>query len=229
MNFLLLQHWTGKVDELGKLSRQANKAYAKRCGADYQFLEGDVFNPEYCAFVQKMHILDTEFDAYDVVAMCDMDMFPRTTENLFTDVTGCGVCDKGNRDNTYARLLKDWPEYSSASHPFWGGSIYRFERSIRIKLRQQFRKIGPEWQLWNQKGGPVDEGLMHRCAMLADLPNKNMHLPDHWSRGHFHPQIKEARYIHIRKGKRRPDGSVIDASTTKIENYHELNLSVLGR
>ena len=224
MTFLLLQHWTGEVDELGHLSMQANTDYAKRCGADYQFLEGDVFGPEYCAFVQKMFILDQSFDEYDVVAMTDMDMFPRQglTENLFTDVKGVGVCDKQNRTKTFARLLEVWPEYSSAEHPFWGGSIYRMERSIRVLLRKQFKKMGPEWEMWNKKGGVVDEGLMHRCAMLADLPVDGMHLPDHWSRGHFHPAINEARYIHIRKGKRRPNGEVIDASTTKMENYHAL-------
>ena len=229
MTFLLLQHWTGEVDELGRLSMQANKEYADRCGAEYQFLEGNVFSPDACAFVQKMVILDQRFDEYDVVAMTDMDMFPGVMENLFTDVSGCGVCDEGNRKNTFARLLKTWPEYSSAKHPFWGGSIYRFERAIRIKLREQFPKMGPEWQVWNKKGAFVDEGLMHRCAMLADLPVKGMHLPDHWSRGHFHPKINEARFIHIRKGKRKPDGSVIDATTTKLENYREFDLLILGR
>jgi hypothetical protein len=222
---LLLQHWTGEVNELGHLSMQANAAYAGRCGADYRFLEGNVFDPAFCPFVQKMIILDQRFDDYDVVAMTDMDMFPRrgSVENLFTDAQGVGVCDEGNRKNTFARLLKGWPKYSSSKHPFWGGSIYRFERSIRVKLRSQFPKMGLEWDMWNSKGGPVDEGLMHRCAMLANLPLEGMHLPDRWSRGHFHPLINEACFIHIRNGKRKPNGDRIDATALKIDNYRVLH------
>lgn len=222
--YLLLQHWTGEVNEVGHLSKQANAAYAERCGADYKFLEGDVFDPALCAFIQKMFILDQSFDDYDIVAMTDMDMFPRKglKENLFTDVTGVGVCDEGNRKKAFAKLLGKWPEHSSANHPFWGGSIYRFEKSIRVLLRNQFEKMGPEWEMWNIIGSPVDEGLMHRCAMLANLPLKNMHLPDCWSRGHFHPLIKDACFIHIRKGERKPNGDVIDATIPKMANYQIL-------
>lgn len=224
MKYILLQHWTGELDELCNLSSDANRAYAEQCGADYMLLRGEVFGWSLCPYMQKLNMLCKLWDDYDIVAMTDLDMFPRKglKENLFTDVEGVGVCDEGNRKNTYARLLKNYPEYSSIKHPFWGGSIYRLEKHLRVLLRSQFKKIGPEWMWWNTKGSPVDEGIMHRLAMLADLPMKYMHLPDSWSRGHFHPKVNEAQFIHIRKGSRRPDGSVIDAAVTKMENYNTL-------
>jgi len=220
---LLLQHWTGKINQLGFLSMDANSAYAAECGADYQFLSGDVFGEGYCPFVQKMHILDECFDEYDVVVMTDMDMFPRKglTESIF-DATGHGVCDQHNRTHARARLFKLWPEYSSPSSPWWGGSIYRFDRHTRVALRAQFSQIDEEWELWNSKGSPVDEGLMHRCAMLAELPMKDAHLADGWSVGHFHPQVAQANYIHIRSGLREPSGKAIGA-LPKIDNYKELH------
>jgi len=221
--YLLLQHWTSVVDELGVLSKKVTKEYAKQCNAEYKFLEGNVFHPKLCPFLQKMFILDKSFDNYDIVAMTDMDMFPRVgmTTNLFTEATGVGVCDEGNRRNAYARLLKRWPQYTSTKHPFWGGSIYRIEKHIRVALRNQFKNLGPEWSMWNIRGSGVDEAIMHRCAMLANLPMKNMHLSDDWSRGHFHPEIKTAKFIHIRNGIRKPNGDRLEKAT-KLENYYIL-------
>ena len=80
-----------------------------------------------------------------------------------------------------------------------------------------------EWKIWNKKGTPVDEGLMHRCAMLAGLSVKDAYLPDHWSRGHFHPLVNDARFVHIRKGKRELNGDVINDTVSKLENYLILN------
>ena len=76
MKKIILQHWIGELGELEKLSSKNIESYAKYCDADYRLLRG-TFIPGLSPQSQKMHMLNKEFDEYDVVVMMDTDMFTR--------------------------------------------------------------------------------------------------------------------------------------------------------
>ena len=84
MRNIILQHFTGKLRPLDKLSVENISAYAERIGVEYQFVEGQVFREHLTPPCQKVHILDEKWDEYDDVLMLDIDMF--VTKNLRLNV-----------------------------------------------------------------------------------------------------------------------------------------------
>ena len=218
MKNIILQHWTGEMDELGTLSSKNISTYAEKIGADYKLLRGDVFrknlkNP--WPPVQKLHMLDEEFDDYDMVVMLDIDMFARRgmEENIFEDVSGVGL-----HEEIQQRLLKanKAGKYSDLNAPWWGGAIYRLDRELRKKLREQLHEDEIDYFCTRTYGG--DEGLMHRLASLAKVNPKGTYFPNNkWCYCSYRDGIEDAALIHIRT-KVKPQGP----KRTKIENYRDL-------
>lgn len=218
MKNIILQHWTGPINELGKLSSLNISNYAKNLNADYKLLRGDVFRPNLknpWPPIQKIHMLDKEFDDYDIVVMLDMDIFIRKNmnQNIFTDINGVGR-------HTYLqkKIVKNFqkkqPEIANAKYSYWGGSVYRLNQKMRQTLRSNLRE--EEIPLFCSRRMHGDEGLMHRLAVLSKIGNH--YLPgDHWGRSSFERNVNRAALIHVRT-KISPKGP----KGTKIENYRGL-------
>ncbi len=214
MKKIILQHWTGELGELEKLSSLNIQEYAKFCGADYKLLRGAVFNYSVSTQSQKMHMLSEEWDDYDVVVMLDIDMFVRkgSNANIFTDETGIGR-HYNIQESLVKSLAKKFPLICDAKYPYWGGSAYRLEKDIRQEFRKHLR-INEMIQFNNNFN---DEGIMHRCAVLADYKEKRYFDRQQWNYSSFEETVDEANIIHIRPkvkqgGPKRP----------KIENYNAL-------
>lgn len=222
MKNIILQHWTGEMNELGTLSSANISRYADKIGADYKLLRGDVFRENLKTPwppVQKLHMLDEEFDDYDMVVMLDIDMFTRKgmEENIFEDVKGVGL-----HEEVQKRLLKHVqqtkPKLSNPNAPWWGGAVYRLDKNIRKKLRVVINdnEIGN----FCGRGNYGDEGLMHRLADLAKINPTGTYFPDnHWCFCSYREGIEAAALIHVRT-KIKPEGP----KRTKIENYRDLVL-----
>ena len=216
MKNIILQHWTGEMNELGTCSSVNIAKYAKKCGADYKLLRGDVFRPGLSPPMQKLHMLSEEFDEYDVVVMLDIDVFTRKgmEDNIFEDETGVGMVTPC-QERLHKSLVRIRPKLTSANHPYWGGSIYRLERDLRRQLRAHINDA--DMKQFTGQGNFEDEGTMHRLATLANVEKSRLSGVNKWSHGSFEPDIEQAAIIHIRT-KTTPKGPKRD----KIVNYRDL-------
>ena len=209
---IVLQHWTGELDALGEASMANISSYASRIGAEYALLRGDVFRPGLASPCQKLHMLSAEFDAYDWVVMVDMDMFAvkGLTENVFTDITGTGM-HSDFTSGIFDRCRAKHPDLCDPRWAYWGGAIWRLSRDRRQRLRVHLRMDEVE----RFSGNFTDEGVMHRLACLARIPQD--YLPERWCWCSYRPNPERAAMIHIRT-KVTPTGP----KRLKIENYRAL-------
>jgi hypothetical protein len=215
MKNIILQHYTGKLGELEKLSQESMMNYANECGADYHLINGNKFHPKLSAPCQKIHMLSEEFDEYDIVVMVDIDMFRRigATGNIFTDDKGIGRHTK-IQDRLVNDLQKRFPNLGNSNYPYFGGSIYRLEKDIRLRLRRHL--VESEYVKFHNNY--EDEGIMHRLCVLEKLPITGSYLNgDKWNRSSFEKDVHIAEIIHIRT-KVTPNGP----KRTKMENYLSL-------
>lgn len=186
-------------------------AYAKRIGAQYQLLRGNVFRPNLSAPCQKLHMLDVSFDAYDTVVMLDSDMFAvrGLAENVF-ELDGSGLFSAYTA-NVFRRCRERHPGLTDANYAYWGGAIYRLPRELRQCLRAHI----VEDELVRFSANFEDEGIMHRLAMLAKVSQDR--IPDRWCQCSYLPNPERAAMIHVRT-KVAPGGP----KRTKLENYRLL-------
>jgi len=195
-NNIILQHWSGPMNELTRLSSENIRLYAESLGVEYRLLRGDIFMPGLSSPCQKVGLLNKEFDQYDTVVMLDPDMFIKKglTENIF-DVPGMGR-HYNIQETLVRKLTKRFPHLGDPRYPYWGGSIYKFDRDTRIRLRKEI----VEMEVAQFSGNYEDEGIFHRLAVRAKLSiNGNTYLPkDHWNMSSFEPDLSNARIIHIR-------------------------------
>ena len=217
MKNIILQHWTGEMNELCLLSSKNIEKYAKKVGADYRLLRGNIFRAYLSPPCQKIYMLDEEFDEYDNVVMLDPDMFTRDgmEDDIFDEnITGIGkVTDVQER---LARsMVRQHPRLANINYPYWGGAVRKIDRITRQKLRSYINN--EEMKHFSGQGHGEDEGILHRLAVLAKL--KKTQLPDgrKWSHGSFEDGIEDAALIHIRT-KIAPNGP----KKPKIENYRRL-------
>lgn len=206
MKRLVLQHYTGALGELEKLSVANIRAFADRWGAEYRFLEGNVFSPVLSAPMQKLVMLDERFDDYDVVVMMDADMFSRKglEEDLF-DQPGIGVSGAFQRRLkwAYIRKMKGLVHWR---YPYWNGSLWKLDRWHR----QLFRSKLPLVDLQKYSEGRLeDEGVMHQLARHSHFTDGILPGGDRWAMSSWSEEIDNAALIHIRpnivrKGAKRP-------------------------
>tara|TARA_E500000305_G_C3985433_1_gene219109 strand:- start:533 stop:1201 length:669 start_codon:yes stop_codon:yes gene_type:complete len=216
MKNIILQHYTGELGELEKLSQENIKKYAEFCNAEYQLVQGnllkvDGLDPQ----CQKIYMLDEVWDEYDCVVMMDIDMFTRKgmTKNIFTDAKGYGR-HFGIQDMLHNKMVRNFPDLSSLEYPYWGGSIYRLPKA----LRQELRKHITNDLLKRFKHQPHDEGIMHCLAVKAKIPIEGAYLDEqNWNYSSFDYGVENANIIHIRT-KIWPNGP----TRPKIENYKAL-------
>jgi hypothetical protein len=220
MKYIILQHWSGELSELAKLSSDNISNYAKSIGADYKLIRGDSFRSNLEKNhppLQKLSMLNEEFDEYDMTVMLDTDMFARKDlkENIFTDVEGVGVHTRVQK-NLAQHMKQVLPHISNPEYCYWGGSIYRLTREQRKLLRAGIKE--EEIPLFCSKKYHGDEGLMHTLAVRAKF--KDCYIPDtHWNYPSFWDEPEKAAIIHIRT-KYKSCSTI--KKRDKMLNYNEL-------
>lgn len=222
MKNIIMQHYTGNLSDLAKLSIKNIQKYAKTIGADYKFLEGNVFHSELTPPCQKVHMLDQKWDEYDFVVMVDTDIFAvkNLKENIFTDIDGVGLNTHHQRI-IFSRCSKKFPDLTCAKYPYFGGAVWRLNRQQRQELRNQINY--KEMRMFN--GRFEDEGMMHRLMTLARV--KYNAIPHRWCYCSYLPNPGSAALIHIRT-KINNSMARNAPRRTKMENYEHLkSLGVL--
>lgn len=217
MKNIILQHFTGEIKELEKLSIENIKKYAFNIKADYELILGQIFRSHLTTPCQKIYLLDKVFDNYNVVCMLDIDMFvPHSlTENVF-DYPGIGL-----HEETQKRLLRTltnrYPAISSVNYPYWGGAIYKMNQDTRKILRSGLGGDESWMENYNKRYNFGDEGIMHTLAYKTNFNPKNPYLNKKWCQCSFLPNLEKAGFIHIRT-KITPTGP----KREKIENLKHL-------
>ena len=214
MKRLVLQHYTGALGELERLSVDNIRKFAATWNADYRFLEGNVFSDKLSPPMQKLVMLDERFDDYDVVVMMDADMFSRKglDEDLFQQ-EGIGVSGAFQRRLkwAYIRKMKGLVHWR---YPYWNGSLWKLDRAHRQLFRSKLHLVDLEKY---SEGRLEDEGVMHQLARHSRFTRGILPGGDRWAMSSWSDEIDNAALIHIRpdvvrKGMKRP----------KIETLHVL-------
>jgi len=217
---IILQHYNGQPKELEKLSFENIKNYAHLIGADHEVVPNKPFREHLTNPCQKAFCIDQYWDNYDNVLMLDPDVFIRKnlTQNIFK-ISGNGV-----HGTTQAQLKRKliFLKRIKESDPYWGGSIYKFNRSERELLRSVM-PLNDNWMdIYNKPYNFEDEGILAELASKAKLPIN--YLDFSWNQCSFLPDIQNAKMIHIRTKKPgHLNGSWENGGKrNKIENYYEL-------
>jgi len=219
MKNLIMQHFDGELRPLDELSITNIQEYAKMVGAEYQLIRGKPFRKHLTSPCQKVHMIDEKWDDYDQVLMLDIDMFaPRDmTTDVFKEY-GVGLYAEVQQ-RLHRNIVNTYPLISSSASPYWGGAIYKMDRSLRKKLREQ---LGGNESWMNNYNKPYhfeDEGIFHTLAHKSNLQmnRKDAYMDRKWCQCSFLPNPENAGFIHIRT-KVTPQGP----KREKIENYKAL-------
>ena len=214
MRNIILQHFTGKLRPLDKLSVENISAYAERIGVEYQFVEGQVFREHLTPPCQKVHILDEKWDEYDDVLMLDIDMF--VTKNLRLNVfkaEGVGLfADVQKRLKN--RLVQHGRIESESA--YFGGAIYKLTKQQRQSLRDGIPEDNSWMDPYNEAYQFEDEGIMSELFHRTDTQWSN--LDQKWCQDSYMPEHK-AGMIHVRT-KIKPEGP----KREKIDNFYDLQM-----
>ena len=214
MRNIILQHFTGKLRPLDKLSVENISAYAERIGVEYQFVEGQVFREHLTPPCQKLHILDEKWDEYDDVLMLDIDMF--VTKNLRLNVfkaEGVGLfADVQKRLKN--RLVQHGRIESESA--YFGGAIYKLTKQQRQSLRDGIPEDDSWMDPYNEAYQFEDEGIMSELFHRTDTQWSN--LDQKWCQDSYIPEHK-AGMIHVRT-KIKPEGP----KREKIDNFYDLQM-----
>lgn len=216
MKNIILQHWIGDIDELTALSVANIRAYADLIGSDHRLVTGTVLEG-HTSPCQKLCMLSADYDEYDNVVMMDADMFTRTglTKNIF-EQSGIGR-HYGIQDKLVVNLCRRFPLYGNVNHPYWGGSIYKLERDIRIRFRNYMSSSSDMTIAFS--GNYEDEGIMHALAVMDNMPidDKCYLEKDKWNKSSFETDVEDSYIVHIRPKKVQGGPKF-----PKIENYNDL-------
>jgi hypothetical protein len=217
MKNIILQHFDGELRPLDKLSIENIKQYAKFVNADYQLVIGKPFKQWLTAPCQKVIAIDERFDEWDNVLMLDIDMFvpKKMTENIF-EQQGVGLYADVQK-SLHRKIAETYPLIASKNAPYWGGAIYKLDRTIRQKLRATNDTNDTWMNNFNQLYHFEDEGIMHVLANRAGIKPEGTYLDRKWCQCSFLPNPEKAGFIHVRT-KVTPAGP----KREKIENYNQL-------
>jgi len=212
---IILQHYTGMLGELEKLSRRAISKYAEKVGAEYRLIQGNLFRENLTPPCQKLFMLNEQFDKYDTVVMLDIDMFPRKgmDENIF-DVEGIGMYT-GYQAALKKNMVARYPKLCDDRYAYWGGAIYK----LTLEQRQLLRRGINDFEMEPFNHTYQDEGIMHRLACLARIKQEGHTLPGEfkWCHCSYRDGIENSAMIHI-----RPKVTPTGPKRSKIENYRAL-------
>lgn len=213
---IILQHYSGDLGEVQKLSIRNIKKYADFLEAEFRFLEGPVFDSSLSPPMQKLIMLDSHFDDYDTVVMLDTDMFTRSglKDSLFQQI-GIGVSADFQRWFKW-RLFRKFKGLVSWRYPYWGGSVWKLTRCQRQMFRAHLPKV--DMEKFNN-GRLEDEGVMHWLAYHSKFKDGILPGNNRWSWPSYLPGIENASLIHIRTGIKGPHKG---PHRPKVENLNDL-------
>ena len=215
---IILQHFDGDLRPLDEKSIENIKAYADMVGAEYRLIRGKPFRKHLTSPCQKVYMLDKEFDEYDQVLMLDIDMFAPIgmEENIF-ELEGVGLYADVQK-MLHRKIAAQYPMIASLSVPYWGGAIYKMDKTMRTKLRTHLGSNEGWMNNYNKLYHFEDEGIMHTLAYQQGLKCEDKYiLEQKWCQCSFLPNPENAGFIHVRT-KITPTGP----KREKIENYNEL-------
>jgi len=215
---IILQHFDGDLRPLDEKSVENIMAYADMVGAEYRLIRGKPFRKHLTSPCQKVYMLDKEFDEYDQVLMLDIDMFAPIgmEENIF-ELEGVGLYADVQK-MLHRKIAAQYPMIANLSVPYWGGAIYKMDKTMRMKLRQHLDGNEGWMNNYNKLYHFEDEGIMHTLACKQGLKCEDKYILDQkWCQCSFLPNPENAGFIHVRT-KITPTGP----KREKIENYDEL-------
>ena len=163
-------------------------------------------------------MLDKEFDQYDQVLMLDIDMFAPIgmEENIF-ELEGVGLYADVQK-MLHRKIAAQYPMIANLSVPYWGGAIYKMDKTMRTKLRTHLGSNEGWMNNYNKLYHFEDEGIMHTLAYQQGLKCEDKYiLEQKWCQCSFLPNPENAGFIHVRT-KITPTGP----KREKLENYNEL-------
>jgi len=215
---IILQHFDGDLRPLDEKSIENIKAYADMVGAEYRLIRGKPFRKHLTSPCQKVYMLDKEFDEYDQVLMLDIDMFAPIgmEENIF-ELEGVGLYADVQK-MLHRKIAAQYPMIANLSVPYWGGAIYKMDKTMRTKLRTHLGSNEGWMNNYNKLYHFEDEGIMHTLAYQQGLKCEDKYiLEQKWCHCSFLPNPENAGFIHVRT-KITPTGP----KREKLENYNEL-------
>lgn len=215
---IILQHFDGDLRPLDEKSIENIMAYADMVGAEYRLIRGKPFRKHLTSPCQKVYMLDKEFDEYDQVLMLDIDMFAPIgmEENIF-ELEGVGLYADVQK-MLHRKIAAQYPMIANLSVPYWGGAIYKMDKTMRTKLRTHLGSNEGWMNNYNKLYHFEDEGIMHTLAYQQGLKCEDKYiLEQKWCQCSFLPNPENAGFIHVRT-KITPTGP----KREKIENYNEL-------
>ena len=220
MKKLVLQHWTGDLNELATLSSANISRYAAEVGADYELVRGQFFRKHLTTPCQKVGMILPRFDTHDAVVMVDCDMFvpAKPVQDIFAE-TGIAIDGSGAQ----RRLRGMGCPTMSMEFPFYGGAIYRMDKPLRQRLREYLDAQNEKEMLWYSPdlNHSYDEGIVSRLCERAGVGRQpGRFLADKWAWGSFQEDpLKNAAIVHIR-GK--ISIALGQQRRTKMENYRAM-------
>ena len=193
VNNIILQHWDGDLNELTELSVDNIRSYASMIGADYELIRGKPFRSHLTAPCQKVHCISSDFDGYDQVLMLDPDVFvvKGLDKDIFDEI-GNGI--HGPTQKLLKKRLTGHRRMNPTG-PYWAGSIYKFDWSERLSLRQQLPNNDQWMDFYNKAYHFEDEGILATLASKARLPQR--YLDFRWNQCSFLPNPEEAYMLHL--------------------------------
>ena len=215
---IILKHLDGDLRPLDEKSVENIRAYADMVGAEYRLIRGKPFRKHLTSPCQKVYMLDKEFDEYDQVLMLDIDMFAPIgmEENIF-ELEGVGLYADVQK-MLHRKIAAQYPMIANLSVPYWGGAIYKMDKTMRTKLRTHLGSNEGWMNNYNKLYHFEDEGIMHTLAYKQGLKCEDRYiLEQKWCQCSFLPNPENAGFIHVRT-KITPTGP----KREKIENYNEL-------
>jgi len=214
MKNIILQHFTGNLRPLDKLSIENIQAYADRIKVDYEFVNGQVFREHLTPPCQKVHILDEKWDDYDNVLMLDIDMF--ATKNLYENVfnyPGVGLFAQTQKrlKNRLVSMGRIGPDDG-----YWAGAFYKLTREQRIALRNAIPDNDQWMDEYNKPYFYEDEGII--SELFAKTKTQWQNCDPKWQQDSYLPSHVPGM-IHVRT-KITPQGP----KREKIENYYAMQM-----
>ena len=210
MKNIIYQYWKGDLKPGVKYSCKLMKEYAKRIGVEYRFdhnktIAGKVVNvPIY--YEPANPLVSDDFDEYDNVMLCDVDVFPTEglSDNIFDLLDGedAGICTEPKQpyfrtiyasggitsdiDKRWAKVCKDnW----GVDYPV--DKLDRpevFNTGVVVISKAGLKKMKTEWPTFQEYVNQMRE-LPNFYRLFQDyfsafihLPNFNLkRLPNEWN------------------------------------------------
>jgi hypothetical protein len=211
---IILQHFTGELRPLDRLSISNITRYCHKIGAEYELVLGQAFREHLTPPCQKVCLLDERFDQYDNVLMLDIDMFATRdlSDNVFDIEPGIGLHVQ-TQQMLLSRMVSHYRLRPQSA--YWGGSFYKMDRETRIKLRSFIPKDDSWMDLYNKPYHFEDEGIMAELYEMAGYTDRK-YIDRRWCQCSFLPEHMPG-FIHIRT-KITPTGP----KREKLANYDHL-------